>query len=444
MQAQLAAAPLMQRLELASVKVLRACNTLAPRAGDGSGAGNARRGALGYACLPHAVALHILSFLPADARARAALVCRAWRATISDPQLWTVLDLSPASGVARPVSDATLLGAAALARGGIKALCLDGCFALTRAAQLDVATANAGSLRELSCVSVSTRGAHIIEELARAAPQLESFKVDAEVTVTEATRMLRNEVPFGALQLHSLHAGPNNDDEVDEEEEWLGFSSALSAHTSPRQLRLAVDRAPLDLPAVMEALTAAALACNLRFLDLYECDLSQASVPALARLIMGGSLETLHIFNNQVQLLDEAAAVQLADAVTASRTLTQVELFAVCLWEDAAAAAVMMRALTGHSHLQAIKLGANDPPDPSAAGVALGALVAANTPALTTLDVGTQELGDVGLGPLFDALPRNNHLRELRCAHTGMSAAFARDVVLPAARLCAPTRRCAS
>ena len=41
-------------------------------------------------------------------------------------------------------------------------------------------------------------------------------------------------------------------------------------------------------------------------------------------------------------------------------------------------------------------------------------------------------LSDAGLGPLFFALPRNTHLRELRCWATGMSQAFARELVLPA------------
>ena len=39
-----------------------------------------------------------------------------------DPQLWTVLDMSRASGVAHPVSDATLRGAAARARGQLTML----------------------------------------------------------------------------------------------------------------------------------------------------------------------------------------------------------------------------------------------------------------------------------------------------------------------------------
>ena len=123
--AQLTPPPLLRRLDLASGKVLRARGTLSPRTGAASGDGGMEPSALGFMDLPQAVALHILSYVPADVRARAALVCRAWRVTVADPRLWTVLDLSPASGVAQPVSDATLRGAAALARGGLTSLCLD-------------------------------------------------------------------------------------------------------------------------------------------------------------------------------------------------------------------------------------------------------------------------------------------------------------------------------
>jgi hypothetical protein len=46
-------------------------------------------------------ALRVLFLLlPVDARARAACVCRAWRAFLADVSLWHVLDLTPAGGVA--------------------------------------------------------------------------------------------------------------------------------------------------------------------------------------------------------------------------------------------------------------------------------------------------------------------------------------------------------
>ena len=347
----------------------------------------------------------------------------------------------------QPVSEATLWGAAALARGGLTALCLNDCVELSEYARLGVVTENAGSLRELSCCMAmddfELRGEHV-EELAAAAPLLVLFKVDAKASVTEATRMLQKEPPFGALQLHRVYVAPSDEEEEvddDEEEEdgddeideaqLLAFCAAVSAHVT--LVGLEVRDTPLDSPAVLDAVATAA-ACRLLELRLLSCNLSPASVPPLARLIRGGVLQTLIIANDVEPLLDEAAAVQLADAVAASHALTELVLFAVRFWDDAAAAATMMRALTGHPYLKALSLSHNSPPDQLAAGAALGALVAANAPALQTLEVWGSDFGNAGCGELFTALPRNSHLLKLDLRTLGLSQAFVRDVALPAVR----------
>ena len=436
MLAQLEAAPLLRRLELASDKVLRARGALAPRADAASGAGSSRHGVLGFANLPHTVALHVLSFVPADARARSALVCRFWRDTVADAKLWTALDLSPASGVAQPVTDAMLRGAAALARGGLEALCLDGCDELPPQETLvEVVVANAGSLRQLSFASLRCEPFDVweVEELMSAAPQLVAFKVDVSGFITGVTAILRNEA-FVALQLHELRVYGPEIEEGDaplDEADVRAFRSAVSAHVSLRQLSLV--EIPLDALDVT-ALCSTVLALRLVDLKLDACDLSLASVPALAQLIRGGALKSLGICSNWDPLLDDGTAVQLAEALAASRTLTRLELSDILFWDNATAAAIVMRALTGHPHLRVLDLTNNHPPDPLAAGAALGALVAANTPALEVLKISNAALGDAGLGPLFAVLPHNNHLRKLRCYNTGMSEAFARDVLLPAVR----------
>jgi hypothetical protein len=72
----------------------------------------------------------------------------------------------------------------------------------------------------------------------------------------------------------------------------------------------------------------------------------------------------------------------------------------------------------------------------TAVAAALGALVAANAPALQALHVSGEEVTEEGLVPLFDALPANTHLRMLSCAYdrNGATAAFARELLLPAVR----------
>jgi hypothetical protein len=115
----------------------------------------AERASSALSPLPLSLVVHIFSLLPADERARCALVCRGWRVTLDELSLWTRLDLSPSSGVGVRVTDAVLAGAAAKARGQLAALDVRGCDDVSYDALLGVVTANGGALREL-CVGAST------------------------------------------------------------------------------------------------------------------------------------------------------------------------------------------------------------------------------------------------------------------------------------------------
>jgi hypothetical protein len=68
------------------------------------------------------------------------------------------------------------------------------------------------------------------------------------------------------------------------------------------------------------------------------------------------------------------------------------------------------------------------------AGATLGTLIAANAPTLQRLSIHDSGLGDVGMGAVVDALPRNTHLRFLHCSGNGTSDAFVRGRLLPALR----------
>jgi hypothetical protein len=68
--------------------------------------------------LPEPVLRVIMLALPVDERARAACVCRSWRAFLADPSLWQVLDLTPAGGLAAArVTENLVRGAVARAGG---------------------------------------------------------------------------------------------------------------------------------------------------------------------------------------------------------------------------------------------------------------------------------------------------------------------------------------
>jgi hypothetical protein len=388
--------------------------------------------------LPPALVLHIFSLLPADERARAACVCRGWRVTLEEPSLWTRLDLSPSSCVAVRVTDAVLAGAVGKARGQLAALDVSGCARVCVDALLAVLRANGGALREL-LVGAQDYGmpqsldADRVERLLQAAPQLTACHavVLGTTAAARACRMLRNEPPFQALRLCSL--GVNFGAPADDEASLLSLAADMAAHASLQ--RVEVGNAPLAALAALNALVDAALARKLVSLHFWGCRLSPASAPALARLLGGGTLTELIISQADQQMLDVPSAALLGAALRANSTLTKLCLFNVGLWRDLDAAVALLGALTGHPSLRTLKLSNNIVwRGASAAGAALGALVAANAPALDCLSVPWSHLNDAALRPLFEALPRNTHLRTLDVSYNNLSAAFAADVLLPAVR----------
>lgn len=359
------------------------------------------------ATLPRAVALRILVLVPVDARARASLVCRAWRELTSDCSLWRTLDLSERGFGARGVTAALLRGAAARAGGGLTALNLTGRDFAKPDARLAVVAQNGASLRELRLTPANELSYAVLEQLALAAPRLQLFEAGASVSMSEAILLLRNTAPFGALRLNTLTVFGRNGGG---HQGIPALAAALTGQQALESLRLTF--VPLDT-ALVDTLVTAAVACRLRSLFFTNCRLTPASVPALSRLIRGGALSEISVFGITQRLLDADSAPQLASAFAASRSLSRVVLHCVDLFHDAAVYTPVLAALTGHPTLRDLYLSGNDVADPAAAaavGAALGALVAANSPALRELSFGCCFLGDEGVAPVLDALPQNTHL----------------------------------
>jgi hypothetical protein len=273
-------------------------------------------------------------------------------------------------------------------------------------------------------------GVSHLEALLRAAPQLLLLEADAHCNTADDAHRLLREPPFGPLRMRCFTVVAKHGDV-------LALAADVAAHIWLTGLRL--DNANLLDPAALDALVDAALARRLSSLQLHWCGLSPASVPALVRLLAGNALAELTIGNHGVQLLDEPAAALLSDALRANTSLTALQLMLVGLWRRPAAAAVLMAAMTGHSRLRTIDLSHNPElgvlhSSADCPSATLGALVAANAPALEHLDVSNCGLGDAGLGPLVDALRHNTHLRSLDISHNEMSEEFARGRLLPAVR----------
>jgi hypothetical protein len=393
------------------------------------------------ASLPASLVHNIFSRLPADERARCATVRRSWRTAVAERGLWTRLDLSASSGVTCTVNDAALAAAAARAGGRLEALDLCGrntgrfdSYSHTTVRAL--AAANSDTLLELCChVDTSNWRTECaeLESLLRAAPRLRVLETSAYVQPDDAGRMLRNEPPFGPLRLTKLSVSfPQADVGAA-----LSVLAAVLAHVGPLA-SLHLEGASMHNDAVLNAVVDAVLARRMSHLSLTGApdweEASPAAVLALARLLGSDVLEELELFGGlSLWQLDAPGAALLAAALRANTTLTSLALESA-LCRDPAAATALLRGLTVHPSLCSLEVRSGMYVDDVATCDAVAALVAVNAPSLTDLTVHQCFIQDAALAPLLEALRVNTHLRRLDCSGNGMSAAFARDVLLPAVR----------
>ena len=137
-----------------------------------------------------------------------------------------------------------------------------------------------------------------------------------------------------------------------------------------------------------------------------------AAMPSLTRLMRGGSLTTLEVWNG-VNVLTPSPA--FCDAVAAV-PLVRLVYMDGGLFVDLTAGLSLLAAVTGHPTLSHLSLIGNRvaPAACPAVGTALELLVAADSP-LVQLDISDCGLGNGGLFPFIDALPCNTHLRRLMC-----------------------------
>jgi hypothetical protein len=199
-----------------------------------------------------------------------------------------------------------------------------------------------------------------------------------------ALKLLRTEPPYGPLRLLTLHVSCRRQP-VGDTAAVLALTEALPAHASLRRLKLIGARLA-ESHVAFDALVDAALS-RLQSLAPVHVTLPPTVASSLARLLGGGTLTELRMESFRSFLDDPAAAAVLAAALRASTALTSVQLG---LWRGPAAA-VLLGALTGHPRLQHLVIVAPQfaPPDDdndeadAVAGAALGALLAADAPALT-------------------------------------------------------------
>ena len=389
------------------------------------------RSCAGFASLPRFLALDVFARLPADARLLLALVSPSWRALVAEPSLWACVDLSVASGVTR-ASDALLLAVSAKARGGMRSLDVCGRVwgvdeeerpPITFDALLTAVRTNAQSLRHLRalCPPLDRRhwrflnGRDILDDLLRAARGLTRIEVDIRVAAFDAS-LLRN----GAVSVRrlSVHFPP----------------ASLSAFLV--DARGCLSLCELELRGRVDAGQVEALldfVLNKPLTALCLEDITHAAMPSLTRLVSGGRLTTLEVWN----VNDVLAPSPAFCAAVAAAPLVRL-CYSDGLFDTLTAGLSLLAAVTGHPTLRHLSLGGNQIPPArrTAVGAALGLLVAADSP-LIALDISECELGKDCLLPFIDALPRNTHLRRLYCGRNEFTH-------LTATRLLAAVRATAS
>jgi hypothetical protein len=312
----------------------------------------------------------------------------------------------------------------------------------------------------LTHAQTAWRTTHLATLLA-ALPQLTELhaRVWAE-NAARAGRVLRNEAPFERLRVRGMQAALDDDDAVRE------LVRDAAAHAPFRELIVHGARVnAAAMHALADALAEDASSSSSSedgrapraSLSLLACicgEMSDDGATALTRLLSssgssGGVRDLRLTAVAELCALDDAAiASRYASALSAS-ALTTLVLDGSGWWRTPAAAAALLRGLVAHPTLTCVVLtcltsaaaafarqGADGDGDGAACVAAqLGALLAADAPALRTLQLGGHACVVPGVArALFGALPRNAHLLSLDVRGLYLSAACVRDDVLPAVR----------
>ena len=387
--------------------------------------------------LPEEILVLILMCLPLDARLRAREVSRGWRALLSEPRFWLVLDFSAGSGVVACVTEKLLFAAGERRRGNLHTLDLTGAnHSLDPEHLVQFVAAHSQSLRSVTAPRSYGLSADRVTRLCRSAP-LCTLQCCALCDPAEARPLLRCEDPCALLHVFKLSVVnfDNNQQAV------LDMAAALPSHSGKIE-ELIVSYASLRNVAVADALMRGIAEARVSDFTFIDCHLAPASLPGLTRLLQAGCLERLDIdnvdMNNLGLILFEVGPdlTAFCHALRSSR-LQALELRWCELWRDPAAAGELLSALVGHQTLRELSLIWDRPGDRDDARRSAGEQFASlirHSSALHKLYLCVNYLGEAGLAPIFEALPCSSTLKEMIFGYEGISGKFARDVILPAVR----------
>jgi len=386
----------------------------------------------GWAQLPVPLLHAAFALLPLDARLHAAGVCTDWRAAAA-AQDWSRLRFK---GCALPVSDKLFLAASRRAGHAAVLLELPACpDRISYVVLLEVLRANAATLSEVGLGDEYYSDA-ALTELMETVPHVRVLVANMSCRSHERTgAMLRKEPPYAALFLRKLWLYIEHGHDV------LMLMNAAAIQASLRKLY--TMHSGFETYGTLDAVVDVAVSLGLSELTIsFTVGLLAGAATALPRLLQSEALTALAIMGGPLKNAFDtvpACLPQLGAALRANRTLTALSLESVGLWKDGHDTTALFAALQSHPSLRSISLGRDRVPAAMAVAVgsALGALIAANAPALESLSIVNCQLGDAGMGPVLAALSRNTHLRVLYINHNSMTEPVMRAHLLPALQTCA-------
>ena len=394
----------------------------------------------------------VLLRLPLRTRLRCREVSLRWRDCLADTQLWRVFE-QLAEGDAK-LTEAMLRAVSALAKGELRVLDVSSVDVLDPAALLDVVHANSASLLELNVPWLAFPAGDEAEEsggdsnvgailhVLQAAPKLRLLRCDATCTPSDALRILSNQPPFGAVQLHEvgvsgLVGAANFPCDVPL------VMAAAKAHESLKSLRAYAFS--LHAASDLFALVDVAIARSLRGLFLHSVELGPASLPALALLLREAvHFRELDLCNMDEPFMTGEGLGPFCAALRCSQ-LSDLCIRWAFMYDSLADGRAVIAALAGHAtltHVDLFSAGYVEPEWQKAIGRALSRLISARS-LLVNLHLGSSNLGEDGLRPIFSALAGPSaRLRIFGCPREGIeSEAFAEAVLLPAVRANTSLRR---
>jgi hypothetical protein len=473
------------------------------RNGDGAPEAEAHEQALFMREMTRIVLCVLSPYLSLSTRARCTGVCRAWRDALADPSLWARLHI-PAflcDDTDEPdsyVRSAVLHGAVARARSTLRELTVAGELPSHAVYEelLPVVVGNARTLRALSfscnepwefslAAEDTPSGAVAASKLGRtqaAVPRAQRMTVserrvvagwpaytylyDGRMTLhavqqqsdgaaAGAQQQQQQAVLFDVRTAEDVAAYTSHDNcctlcaplpEATAGAAARALAAEIEAHTS--LLRLDLRDFMLDASAALVPIVAAVHTRRLARLELRGCSVSFAALPALTALFGSDSLLRVFSFSDGELPLDEESAAALGDSVHASSALSGFTLCGARGMAPGAMRRMVQHGFTAHPSLQKLELlqsRKNEMYDfagciDADTAVQLGAMLAANAPALLELSIdcrGFRHLfgaAEAALAPLFAALPHNTHLRVLLFYNPRIYEPFAAGVLLPAVR----------